>query len=400
MSAGDGYRYLLRTVAAGDGNRALSTPLTRYYAEQGTPPGFWLGAALCELGDGTLHAGDTVTETQLQLLLGLGHDPVDGTPLGRAYPVYASLKERIARRIADLSPQLADQARLTAIARIESEERATGTRRAVAGYDFTFSVPKSVSVLWAVSDAPTQARILALHHQAVQEVVAFIEREVAATRTGVASIDGAVAQVQTTGLVAAAYDHYDSRAGDPHLHTHVVVSNKVKAVLDGRWRSLDGRPLFAAAVALSELHEGIVADLMAQDFGVGWVPRERGRDRNPAWDIEGVPSELLAEFSSRSSEIDREKDRLIEAYRAAHGRHPTAVTILRLRAQATLSTRPAKQVRSLAELTKDWRARAGRVLHEDPVVWATGLRRSTRTAGTMRSSDVQPARVAQLAAES
>lgn len=36
MSAGDGYEYLLRTVAAGDGDRSLSTPLTRYYTEEGT----------------------------------------------------------------------------------------------------------------------------------------------------------------------------------------------------------------------------------------------------------------------------------------------------------------------------------------------------------------------------
>lgn len=37
MHAGDGYRYLLRSVAAGDGNRSLSTQLTRYYAGAGTP---------------------------------------------------------------------------------------------------------------------------------------------------------------------------------------------------------------------------------------------------------------------------------------------------------------------------------------------------------------------------
>lgn len=36
MSAGDGYKYLLRSVAAADGDRSLSTPLTRYYAEEGT----------------------------------------------------------------------------------------------------------------------------------------------------------------------------------------------------------------------------------------------------------------------------------------------------------------------------------------------------------------------------
>lgn len=44
MGAGDGYKYMLRTVASADGERALSTPLTRYYAEQGTPPGRWISA--------------------------------------------------------------------------------------------------------------------------------------------------------------------------------------------------------------------------------------------------------------------------------------------------------------------------------------------------------------------
>ena len=39
MSAGDGYKYLLQSVAAGDGNRPLTTPLIAYYTEKGTPPG-------------------------------------------------------------------------------------------------------------------------------------------------------------------------------------------------------------------------------------------------------------------------------------------------------------------------------------------------------------------------
>ena len=49
MSAGDGYKYLLKTVVAADGNRPLSTPLTRYYMEEGTPPGRWLGAGVAAL---------------------------------------------------------------------------------------------------------------------------------------------------------------------------------------------------------------------------------------------------------------------------------------------------------------------------------------------------------------
>ena len=75
-----------------------------------------------------------------------------------------------------------------------------------------------------------------------------MEREVAATRAGATPGEGAVAQVDVRGLIATAYDHYDSRAGDPHLHTHVVISNKVQTVLDNKWRSLDSRPMHAAVL--------------------------------------------------------------------------------------------------------------------------------------------------------
>ena len=61
-------------------------------------------------------------------------------------------------------------------------------------------------------------------------------------------------------MAAAAFDHWDSRAGDPQLHTHVVISNKVQTLLDGRWRSLDGRPLHAAVTALSAHYNAVLAD--------------------------------------------------------------------------------------------------------------------------------------------
>ncbi|OSM42070.1 hypothetical protein BCY76_016700 [Nesterenkonia sp. PF2B19] len=333
MSAGDGYKYLLRTVAAGDGDRSLSTPLTRYYAEEGTPPGRWLGTGVRGLGDGRIGVGDEVSEAQLQLLVGMGRDPVTGEPLGKAYPQYKSTSERIESRIAGLEPGLGPAARAEAVAGIEAEEAARSRRRAVAGFDFTFSVPKSASVLWAVADAGTQALIAQAHHAAVAEVVAFMESEVAATRTGATARDGAVAQVDVTGLIATAYDHYDSRAGDPHLHTHVVVSNKVQTVLDGKWRSLDGRPLHASVVALSEMHEAIFADHLTRMLGVGWECREMGRDRNPSWAITTVPEDLVSEFSTRSRHIDAETDRLIENYVTQHGRRPApaAMGLLKVR---------------------------------------------------------------------
>ncbi|MBL3700421.1 MobF family relaxase [Leucobacter luti] len=370
MSAGDGYKYLLRTVASGDGDRALSTPLTRYYTDEGTPPGRWMGSAVTALGNGTIIVGDEVSEEQLQRLIGQGLDPVTGQALGRPYRKYQTVTERIEYRTARLDAGLPVTARAEAVAAIEAEESARGARKAVAGFDFTFSIPKSASVLWAVSDAGTQSLIADAHHAAVAEMVAFIERELAATRIGAAGRNGAVAQADVSGVIATAFDHYDSRAGDPHLHTHVVISNKVQTVHDGKWRSLDGRPLHAATVALSELHEAVFADHLTRTFGVEWESRDMGRDRNPAWAISTVPERLVAEFSSRSRQIDQEKNRLIAEYVARHGRQPSLATVIKLRAQATLATRPEKQVHSLADLTGEWRERASHLLGEDATRWA------------------------------
>jgi conjugative relaxase-like TrwC/TraI family protein len=369
MSAGDGYKYLLRTVAVGDGIRALSTPLTRYYSAHGTPPGRWMGDGLRGMASGLVAVGDEVTESQLQLLIGQGRDPVTGEALGRAYPAYGHAQ----------SPEASVP---------DAREPVGGRRRAVAGYDFTFSIPKSASALWGIADASTQACIARAHHEAVVDAIAFLEREAASTRTGSTVRDGAVAQVGVTGLIATAFDHFDSRAGDPHLHTHVVISNKVQTLLDGKWRSLDGRPMHAIVVALSELHEALFADALTRSLGVTWEARERGRDRHPAWAVTSVPDALVADFSTRSRHIDIETDRLIAEYVARNGHRPTPVTITKLRAQATLATRPAKHVQSLAELTKGWRERASRVLGQDASAWARAAC-ADQSPVLLRAEDVQ-----------
>lgn len=384
MSAGDGYKYLLRTVAAADGDRPLSTPLTRYYAEAGTPPGRWLGSGLQAIAGGRIEAGSRVSEAQLELLLGMGRDPGTGAPLGRAYPDYAASAASPSHPI-DLTGE-------------SVAPTPTVGRRAVAGYDFTFSLPKSASVLWAIADADTQATIAAAHHYAIDDVLAFMERELATTRAGEAGRNGAVAQVEVTGLIAAAFDHFDSRAGDPQLHTHVVVSNKVRTVFDGKWRSLDGRPLHAATVALSELHNAVFADHLTRALGIGWERREREADRNHVWAIAAVPEELVAAFSSRSRHIDIEKDRLIDEYIATHGRAPSKVTVIRLRQQATLSTRPEKQLRSLADLTHEWRIRASRLLGRDATTWARAVIRDADAPTPLRAEDVSHSILNQLAA--
>ena len=396
MSAGDGYQYLLRTVAAGDGDRSLSTPLTRYYTEEGTPPGSWMGSGLPYLGTGELAEGGQVSEAQLQLLVGMGRDPITGEALGEAYRQYASVQERVDKRVAGLDPELGPVSRAQQVAAIEAEDAERGTRRAVAGYDLTFSVPKSLSALWGVADAGTQSLIADAHHQAVAEVIAFLERDTEMTRVGAAGPEGAVAHVDVAGVLATAFDHHDSRRADPQLHTHVVVSNKVLTVQDQKWRTLAGRPVHASVVALSELYNATLADRITGTFGIEWEARERGRDRNPAWELAPVPEELVTEFSSRTRQIEEEKTRLIDAYVEKHGREPSATTVVKLRAQATLATRPEKQAHSLADLTSEWRNRASALLGEDATGWARTITAIGEPAALLRADDVPLDTIADL----
>lgn len=396
MSAGEGYRYLLSTVVAGDGQRDFTEPLTRYYAQHGTPPGFWLGSGFADLGDGSIRAEEEVSEDHLRLLLGRGCDPITGKPLGRSWAQFKTAEERIEQRVSELPGALGVNERAEAITTIEQEELGKKRAQPVAGFDHTFSVPKSVSSLWAIADGGTQALIARAHHEAIKEVLDLLERDVAMTRAGVDAGDGSVAQVEVRGIIATAYDHYDSRSSDPQLHTHVVIANRVQGVHDGKWRTLDGRPIHRAVVALSEHYNAVLADHLTRDLGLSWGWRDRGPRRNPAFEIDGVPDELLREFSTRSEDIEAETERLIADYTELRGKRPTKRTIIRLRAEATLQTRPDKTLHSLAELTEQWRERASRVLGDDATAWAAKLLSSGDGVPLLRADDVLLDSIAEL----
>lgn len=401
MSSGTGYEYLLKSVAAGDGDRDMGTPLTRYYTESGCPPGTWLGSGLVSLDDGHgtgLADGETVSEQQLARLLGDGLHPVTGQRLGHPFPRLQPPRERIAARIAQLDPELSKPQRDAAIEEIRNEEIAKKPRTAVAGFDLTFSPPKSLSAIWGVADAGTQALIAKAHHAAMRDTIALLEERVAATRVG----RGGIARMPIRGVIGTAFDHYDSRAADPQLHTHIVISNKVQAE-DGRWRTLDSRRVHKATVSLSASYNAFLTDHTARLLGVSWVPVDRGKDRNTGWEIDAVPAELIAEFSRRTTGtggvdgIDATKNRLIAEYIATHGREPSAAAVARLRQQATLETRPEKELHSLADLTKEWRERATTLLGEDATTWAQHLLSLGSSEARLRADDVALDQVTDIA---
>lgn len=372
MTLGSGYKYLMSSVAQSDGASQQASALTRYYAESGTPPGRFLGEGLAGLDRGNgVRRGSRVTEEHLFRMLGMLQDPLTGEQLGRPprRPA-ASFSDRVASRIAREITGLSGETREEAVLNIKREERIAETRlaRAVAGFDLTFSAPKSVSVAWALADAGTQGVIYDAHQRALAYVVAFAERSVFSSRSG----KNGVVQEDIRGIVGAAFDHWDSRAGDPQMHTHVAVMNRVQSH-DGVWRTLDSRALFRSAVGLSEMYNGVLSDLLTEALGWGWDPARRAHSAVPKYEVAGVSEALQREFSRRSSAIETATEKLVPAFVEAHGRGPSSREMLRLRQRATLETRPDKHVKPLADLVEVWRTRAQSVLRDEPVAWVKGL---------------------------
>jgi conjugative relaxase-like TrwC/TraI family protein len=168
------------------------------------------------------------------------------------------------------------------------------SRTKVAAFDLTFSAPKSVSVLFAIADEDVSAAVLEAHERAVEEAFRYVEREACFTRRG----HWGVRRVRGEGFVAAAYRHRLSRAGDPQLHTHVVVANMTKA--EGRWTTLEAHSLYEHKSAAGAVYRAVLRGEVRERLPWVWW-RQVGRG---LFEIEGVPNAVLREFSRRRVEIE------------------------------------------------------------------------------------------------
>ena len=178
------------------------------------------------------------------------------------------------------------------VERFEGERRRTKRR---PGYDLTLRPPKSVSVLWAVTDESRRRVIRDAHRSAVDVVVAYYERHACFARRPTAERG----RIETDGLVAAAFDHRTSRAGDPLLHTHVVCANLTRTA-EGRWQAIDGRPIYEHAHAAGYLYQAHLRHALTSTLGVRWGAVHHGYA-----EIEGVPRAVLRAFSKRRDEIEQ-----------------------------------------------------------------------------------------------
>jgi conjugative relaxase-like TrwC/TraI family protein len=173
-------------------------------------------------------------------------------------------------------------------------------RNAVPAFDVVLRPTKSVSILYGLGDSVTGRTVLAAHHAGVREAVAYLDGHVG-TRRG----HGGVQHVSGQGLLAVGFDHRTSREGDPLLHTHLVVANRVQGP-DGRWTALDGRDLYRHRLAADAIYRACYQRELVRTLGVVWTAADQHGNR----ELQGVAEELLRLFSKRADQIDLAVERL------------------------------------------------------------------------------------------
>ncbi|HEU5385882.1 MAG TPA: MobF family relaxase [Streptosporangiaceae bacterium] len=318
-----------------------------YYTAAGEPPGEWAGKGAASLGLNGVVDPDVI-ERLYQENTGSGGELL----VKRRQPKAAADRESAAA-----AAYLAGHpyASATELAEVRAAERGKDPRQ-VPYFDLTISAVKSVSVLHAsyrvsarqARQYGDQDRAAALDARAdeieaalmdsAREAVAWLEHHATYTRTGHHSArtgewrDGA-------GLTASLFLHHLSRDGDPQLHVHVAIWNRIQRAdrADAKWRTLDSRSLHSQRLAAAPVADRILETKLTA-LGYVMVPRADGNGA----EIGGVSQDVKDLFSSRAVAVTGELDRLTRQYQAVHGRPPSRRTLWLLHQQAGQNTRRTK----------------------------------------------------------
>ncbi len=249
--------YWLKAVAEGGDD---------YYTKPGEAPGQWLGSLADELGlQGTV-------EAEAYAAIFEGRNPLN-------------------------DDQLLTRPATKLYTRPDGSQRRA---EPVLGYDVRFSAPKSVSLLYALGDKEVRARLLAVYDEAVRQGIAHLEAVACLVQRG----EGGRRIERGEGFVAMAFRHRMSRAGDPALHTHVLISNLTRAASDGRWLTLASpkarTPLLTHGKSAGVVFQAALRAGILREFGLEFHSVRHGYA-----DLRGFTREAIEAFSTRSGEIGR-----------------------------------------------------------------------------------------------
>jgi conjugative relaxase-like TrwC/TraI family protein len=167
----------------------------------------------------------------------------------------------------------------------------------VQAFDHCFSSPKSVSLLAAGGGDQVRKQVAEARAEALQVGIGYLERHGIGVRR---DHNGTDRYQATGGLLAVAFEHRMSRAGDPQFHTHVLVQNAAQGP-DGRWTALDSDLLYAHLMAADHLYLAAERAALTERLGVRWGPVDA---RSGAAEIVGLDDRRLIErFSKRSEQL-------------------------------------------------------------------------------------------------
>ncbi|MFL0028507.1 MobF family relaxase [Streptomyces sp. NBUL23] len=350
---------------------------TAYFAqgtERGAPLATWIGAGVQSFG---LSEGDAATERDIRVIFGKHAHPeeyraamaaalakieaegLSGTAaeklmaeaersarLGRKPYEFRTVEDRVEARLAQ-----EPNAEPERIAEIRREERDKGQSAPAMYFDATFSAQKSVSVYHTALEAAGRlddaAKVKAAHHEGIRAATEYLQQEAGYGRIGYHG--QAKGDRPTTGRyvdghewTAAVFDHGVSREGDPQMHSHVAILNKIKVLdEDGneRWVTLDSRAMNKARAAAAAIYERTMEQAIERDTDVVFEMRPDGLAR----EIKGFDEPLLNALSTRSFQVDERYQELLTQYVEDHGREPSALVKTRLKEIATLDTRDPKR---------------------------------------------------------
>ena len=380
MAMRSDWRYLLRHTrdaerARDDKERPQERDNERardYYTsgvEHGEPPGRWWGSGAESLG-----LRGEVAEADMEKLYGALVDPRTGEALGTRPREYASYADRLFALL-EKEPDAAPER----VAEIELEAHKSH-REARTYADLTFSPPKSWSVLhtalehagrheeaaavWDAWEAGAHAGLLYLMDEAGYSRAGYHGAQVAGRTSG--------KWLDAHDYVVSLWRHHTSRDGDPQLHIHAAVLNRVLCD-DGVWRSLDSNAISAARPAAGAISDRVAEEQLTEALGVRFLTRPDGKAR----EIAGISEEVRDLFSSRRRAITAGVAELIAAYEAKHGKAPSRYVLRLMAEHVTLKTRAPKpgQTPPREQLLDGWeraiRERLGRSF--DNVLQAVGI---------------------------
>jgi len=206
-------------------------------------------------------------------------------------------------------------------------------RNHAPGWDMTFSAPKSVSVMWALSPEAERAKIEVAHRMAVNAATRHLEDHHAVTRRG----KGGAIREPVAGLTVARFHHHTSRDLDPQLHSHAFIFNHAPR-RDGSWGTLVSRDLYKAQKEAGAVYRAHLAKALERE---GHAVERRGS----GFRLKAIPQHVERAFSKRRQAIEQAAE--------AHGyRTPKGMEL------AALRTRQAKRPRERAALFEAWKQEA------------------------------------------